>query len=143
LVDYLAAIRPANASGPIHVNPSTGEPYVDIRKQWDRLVEIASHMLGYDLEGKKGQFFNFRHTGASHIAQRGKTLAHLLAVVKVMGDTSVATVNKHYFNIELDLMQEMVLGWERPDVPVPASASLTVFGAEQSPICDAPLALAN
>jgi hypothetical protein len=33
LVDYLAAIRPASASGPIHVNPSTGEPYVDIRKQ--------------------------------------------------------------------------------------------------------------
>jgi hypothetical protein len=28
LVDYIAAIRPANASGPIHVNPSTGEPYV-------------------------------------------------------------------------------------------------------------------
>ncbi len=97
-------------------------------------------MLGYDLEGKKGQFFNFRHTGASHIAQRGKTPAHLLAVVKMMGDTSVATVNKHYFNIELDLMQEMVLGWERPDVPVPSSASPTVFGVEQTPICDVPLA---
>ncbi|HEU4889244.1 MAG TPA: hypothetical protein VFV49_15260 [Thermoanaerobaculia bacterium] len=59
--------------------------------------------------------------------------------MKMMGDTSVETVNKHYFNIELDLMQEMVLGWERPDVPVPSSASLTVFGAEQTPICDAPL----
>ena len=141
LVDYLAAIRPPNASGPIHFNPSTGEPYVDIRKQWNRLLEIAGRMLGYDLEGKKGEFFNFRHTGASHIAQRGKTPAHLLAVVKMMGDTSVETVNKHYFNIELDLMQEMVLGWERPDVPVPWSASLTVFGAEQTPICDAPLAL--
>src|SRR5215210_1493964 len=72
LVDYLAAIRPPNASGPIHFNPSTGEPYVDIRKQWNRLLEIAGRMLGYDLEGKKGEFFNFRHTGASHIAQRGK-----------------------------------------------------------------------
>ncbi|HEX6097695.1 MAG TPA: hypothetical protein VF432_15315 [Thermoanaerobaculia bacterium] len=100
-------------------------------------------MLGYDLEGKKGEFFNFRHTGASHIAQRGKTPAHLLAVVKMMGDTSIETVNKHYFNIELDLMQEMVLGWQRPDVPVPSSASLTVFGVEQTPICDAPLALAS
>jgi hypothetical protein len=38
-------------------------------------------------------------------------------------------------------MQEMVLGWERPDVAVPSSASLTVFGVEQTPICDAPLAL--
>jgi hypothetical protein len=72
-----------------------------------------------------------------------KTPAHLLAVIKMMDDTSVATVNKHYFNIELDLMQEMVLAWERPDVPVPSSASLTVFGVEQTPICDAPLALAS
>jgi hypothetical protein len=29
LVDYLASIRPANASGP-HFNPSTGQPCVDI-----------------------------------------------------------------------------------------------------------------
>jgi integrase len=143
LVDYLATIRPPNGCGPVHLNPSTGEPYVDIRKQWYRLLEITSRMLGYDLEGKKGEFFNLRHTGASDIARRGKTPAHLLAVVKMMGDTSVATVNKHYFNIELDLMQEMVLGWERPDVPVPPSASLTVFGAEQTPICDVPLALAS
>jgi integrase len=54
-------------------------------------------MLRYDLEDKKRTFFNFRHTGASHITQRGKTPAHLLAVVQMMGDTSVATVNRHYF----------------------------------------------
>jgi hypothetical protein len=65
----------------------------------DRLLEIAGRMLGSDFKGKKGEFFNFRHTGASHIAQRGETLPHLLAVVKMMGDTSVETVN----NIELDL----------------------------------------
>lgn len=143
LVDYLASIRPLNASGPIHFNPSTGRPYVDIRKQWNRFLEIAGRMLGGDLEGKKGKFFNFRHTGASHIAQRGKTPAHLIAVVKMMGDTSVETVNKHHFNIELDLMQEMVLGWERPDVPIPTWGSLTVFAVEQLPICDAPLARAS
>jgi hypothetical protein len=34
-------------------------------------------------------------------------------------------------------------GWERPDVPVPPSASLTVFGAEQTPIADVPLVLAS
>jgi hypothetical protein len=39
-----------------------------------RLLEIAGRMLGYDLEGKKGDFLNFRHTGASHIAQRVKRL---------------------------------------------------------------------
>lgn len=46
------------------------------------MMEIASRMLVRELEGKKRTFFNFRHTGASHIAQRGKTPAHLLTVVK-------------------------------------------------------------
>jgi hypothetical protein len=93
LVEYLLSIRPANpGNAPIHFNPETGRPFVDIRKQWVRLMTIASRMLGYDLEGKKRMFFNFRDTGASHIAQRGKTPAHLLAAVQMMGDTSVATV---------------------------------------------------
>ena len=60
-------------------------------------------------------FFNFRHTGASHIAQRGKTPAHLLAVVQMMGDTSVATDNRHYFKMKPELMRELVLGLKRPD----------------------------
>jgi hypothetical protein len=34
----------------------------------------------------------------------GKTPAHLLAVVKMMGDTSVRTVNRHYFDIEPEVM---------------------------------------
>ena len=121
--------RPANpGNAPIHFNPETGLPYVDIRKQWERLMVIASRMLRYDLEDKKRTFFNFRHTGASHIAQRGKTPAHLLAVVQMMGDTSVATVNRHYFKMEPELMRELVLGWKRPDVDGPsvAAADLSV-----------------
>lgn len=117
--------------------------YVDIRKRWERLMEIASRMLGRELEGKKRTFFNFRHTGASHIAQRGKTPAHLLAVVKMMGDTSVQTVNRHYFDIEPEVMQELVLGWKRPNVHVPSLASAELFGADPTPICSAPLALAG
>jgi hypothetical protein len=35
-------------------------------------MEIASRMLGRELEVKKRTFFNFRHTGASHIAQRAE-----------------------------------------------------------------------
>ena len=144
LVEYLLSIRPPNpGNAPIHFNPETGNPYVDIRKQWERLMTIASRMLRCDLEGKKRTFFNFRHTGASHIAQRGKTPAHLLAVVKMMGDTSVATVNRHYFNIEPELMQELVLGWKRPDVDVPSLASADLFGAEQARICDLPATLAS
>ena len=144
LVEYLLAIRPPNPGRkPIHFNPDTGKPYVDIRKQWERLMEIASRRLGYELEGKKRMFFNFRHTGASHIAQRGKTPAHLLAVVKMMGDTSVQTVNRHYFDIEPEVMQELVLGWKRPDVHIPSLASAELFGAEQTPICKPALALAG
>lgn len=106
-------------------------------------MTIASRMLGYELEGKRRTFFNFRHTGASHIAQRGKTPAHLLAVVQMMGDTSVATVNRHYFKIEPDLMRELVLGWKRPDVDVASVAAADLIGADQPRICDMPLARAS
>jgi hypothetical protein len=68
--------------GPIHANPETGRPYVDIRKQWKRLLAIAAEMLGYELTGKKAKFLNFRHTGASHIAQRRRDPCHLLAVIR-------------------------------------------------------------
>lgn len=67
---YLCSIRPASASGLIHPNPVTGLQYVDIRKQWKRLIEIASGILGYDLDDRKADFFTFRHTGASHLAEK-------------------------------------------------------------------------
>lgn len=116
LVDYLLSIRPANARGLIHPNPATGKPYVDIRKQWNRLIAIASRMLGYELTGKKADFFNFRHTGASHIAERARDASHLLSVVKMMGDTSIATVNRHYFNIDDLMLEEIVDGWVVPEL---------------------------
>lgn len=115
LVDYLLRIRPRNARGLIHPNPATGKPYVDIRKQWCRLVDIASRMLGYTLAGKKADFFNFRHTGASHVATRSRDGAHLLGVVRMMGDTSLATVNRHYFNLDDETLQVIVDGWHAPD----------------------------
>jgi len=81
--------RPIQVTRPSTSTPKRACPYVDIRKQWERLMVIASRMLRYDLEDKKRTFFNFRHTGASHIAQRGKTPAHLLGVVQMRGDTSL------------------------------------------------------
>ena len=71
-VDYLLSIRPKNARGLIHPNPATGKAYTDIRKQWKRLLSIAERMLGYKLTGKQSEFFNFRHSGASHIAARAR-----------------------------------------------------------------------
>jgi hypothetical protein len=73
-------------------------------------------MLGYELTGKKADFFNFRHTGASHIAAKSRDGRHLMGVVRMMGDTSLATVNKHYFNLDDETLQAIVEGWEAPDV---------------------------
>jgi integrase len=111
LVDYLLSIRPPNARGLVHPNPATGKAYVDIRKQWNRLIAIASRMLGYELTGKKADFFNFRHTGASHLAVRQHEPRHLMVVVNMMGDTSLTTVNRHYFNFGDDVLSELVDGW--------------------------------
>lgn len=134
LVDYLLSIRPPNATGPVHVNPDTGKPYIEIRKQWYRVLDIAEKLLakkypGFKFTAKKRDFFNFRHTGASHIAQQGKDPQHLLAVVKMMGDTSLATVNRHYFNLDDEKLQGIVAGWKVPDV-----ASL--FGADHPRLID-------
>jgi hypothetical protein len=116
LVDYLLSIRPKNAQGVIHPNPATGKAYTDIRKQWKRLLAIASRMLGYELTGKQSEFFNFRHSGASHIAARSRDVKHLMGVVRMMGDTSLTTVNKHYFNIDDEILQEIIEGWSVPEV---------------------------
>jgi hypothetical protein len=89
----LLSIRPHNACGVIHRNPATNGPYVDIRKQW-------------------GDFFTFRHTGATHMAERNG--ADLMKVVNMMGDTNVETVRRHYFNFDEAAMMTMVEGWTLP-----------------------------
>jgi integrase len=111
LLRYLRSIRSANAAGPVHPNPATGGTYVDIRKQWKRLVTIASTMLGYELEGRKADFFTFRHTGASHLAEKTK---NPILIAKLMGDTNVQTVMRHYFNLDIEFMAEMIAGWTIP-----------------------------
>jgi hypothetical protein len=35
----------------------------------------------------------------------------LLALVKMMADTSMPTVDRHYFNLEDDLIQKIIDGW--------------------------------
>jgi integrase len=113
LAQYLRSIRPAGAVGPVHANPATGAPYVDIRKQWSRLVAIASDMLGYALTARKADFFTFRHTGASHLAEKTK---NPILIAKMMGDTNVQTVMRHYFNLDIEFMAEMIEGWTVPTV---------------------------
>jgi integrase len=114
LVDYLLSIRPRNPKGYIHPNPATGKPYVDIRKQWDRLIAIASDILGYPLVNQKADFFTFRHTGATHCAERATDREELMRVVNMMGDTNVETVRRHYFNFQYEEDDEHIDGWELP-----------------------------
>lgn len=116
LVDYLLAIRPRNARGLIHPNPATGKPYVNIRKQWDRLIAIASGILGYALVDQKGDFFTFRHTGATHCAERATDRQELMRVVNMMGDTNVETVRRHYFNFQDEEDEQLIDGWELPEL---------------------------
>jgi len=73
-------------------------------------------MLGYRLQGRKGDFFTFRHTGASHLAQKARDGAHIIKIVEMMGDTNVKTVEKHYFNFDDEMMADMIEGWEAPTV---------------------------
>jgi hypothetical protein len=50
-------------------------PYVNIRKHWNRSSRSLAACSA------TSEFFNLRLTGVSHIAQRGKPPAHLLAAV--------------------------------------------------------------
>jgi hypothetical protein len=40
-----------------------------------------------------------------------------LATDTMMGDTNVETVMRHYFNLDVESMAEMVTGWSVPQVP--------------------------
>ena len=71
-------------------------------------------MLGYELAGRKADFFTFRHTGASHLAEKTK---NPILIVKMTGDTNVETVMRHYFNLDVEFMAEMVSGWSVPEIP--------------------------
>lgn len=130
LVDYLLTIRPRNARGYIHPNPETGKPYTDIRKQWDRLIAIASDMLGYPLVNEKADFFTFRHTGATNIAQMASNREELMRVVNMMGDTNVETVRRHYFNFTYDEDDQIIDRWELPKKLPPAVAQLVQPGSD-------------
>jgi len=66
LVRYLKSIMPSTEpTGLVHPNPETGRAYVNIRKQWQRLVEIANEILGPDeqLTGVREHFYTWRHSG--------------------------------------------------------------------------------
>lgn len=112
LVRYLRRIRSSDTAL-VHPNPTTGKAYVDIRKAWNRFVEIANEEFQKvdpkaKLEGKRAEFYTWRHTGASRLAE----ISNPVLIVRMMGDTSLATVMKHYFDTDLEHMQETMQRWK-------------------------------
>ena len=67
----------------------------------------------YELEDRKTDFFTFRHTGESHLAEKTK---NPILIVKMMGDTNVQTLMRHYFNLDLEFMAEMISDWTIPSL---------------------------
>jgi hypothetical protein len=62
------------------------------------------------------------------VAAKARDGEHLLGVVRMMGDTSLATVNRHYFNLEDEMLQEIVACWVVPEVDLFGSCRLPVAG---------------
>ena len=60
--------------------------------------------------------FALEETAAQFRAARARDVKHLMGVVRMMGDTSLTTVNKHYFNIDDQILQEIIEGWSVPEV---------------------------
>lgn len=113
LVRYLNSVMPSDdPEGLVHPNP-TGLAYTNIGQQWARLVEIANQILGADeqLTGVRTHFYTWRHTGASHLAASSKDP---VLVTRMMGDTQLTTVMKHYFDSDFEHMQAAVERWELP-----------------------------
>jgi len=112
LVQYLRSIRPSESpSGLIHPNPETGKAYATIPvKQWVKLKRIANSMLAPNeqLTERRGHFYAWRASGASRLAAHGMDP---IKIVRMMGDTSLATVTKHYFDSSLEEMAASVKTW--------------------------------
>jgi integrase len=128
LVAYLKTIYPGpGAKGLVHPNPATGLPYRNIRMQWFRLIELANKHLpaGQQIDAHE-RFYCWRHTGASSLAASS---GDPVMVTKMMGDSSLATVMRHYFNSSTDHMQAAVAKWE----PVTTGAPLMRGGMRGNP----------
>jgi integrase len=108
---YLSGIQStADASGLVHPNPGTGRPFSNIRRAWRRLLSIANSMLPEDRQiPLRARFYSWRATGASELAASG---ADPVLITKLMGDSSLRTVMRHYFDASLDHMAAAIQRWD-------------------------------
>jgi hypothetical protein len=61
------------------------------------------------LAGKQAEFYTWRQTGASAIAEIGGEM-----IARMMGDTSLKTVMDHCFDSSVEHMQEVLERWNAP-----------------------------
>lgn len=111
LLNYLMMIMPSdNPTGLVHPNPSTGEPYDNIRDQWNELVDLANGLLPKEEQITHRDFYQWRATGASEMVSRAG--ADPVMVARIMGDTSLKTVLEHYFDSSLAHMESIISKWD-------------------------------
>lgn len=121
LLTYLIGIMPSGRRlGLIHPNPQTGKAYTNIRDQWYELIDVANTILPDTEQIQHRSFYQWRATGASELAAHG---ADPVMVAKFMGDTSLQTILRHYFDSSLAHMTRIVTGWDRTVVDVSTSVS--------------------
>lgn len=78
-------------------------PVGDVRKAWKRLIRIANaHLVGCEIP-ETARLYDLRHAGATHLAQSGHLSA--LEVTRLMGDVSVATVERRYFGLDTERLR--------------------------------------
>jgi integrase len=111
LVRYLVTTMPAGTpTGFVHINAATGQPFKSIRGAWRRLIALANEILPTaERIGPELRFYSLRHSAASALCASG---ADPVAVVRLMGDRSLATVMKHYFNSDDLHLKQLVTRWD-------------------------------
>jgi len=97
-------------------------PAGDCRKAWRSLIRTTNARLERNHPGaakipESYRLYDLRHTGASHLAQTGHLSA--LEITRMMGDTSVRTVERRYFAADNDRLAERLATLDAPSMVSP------------------------
>lgn len=82
-------------------------------KRHDRAESLIANIEAFYGRERDAAAIGWDESGASHLAEKTK---NPILIAKMMGDTNVQTVMRHYFNLDLEFMAEMVTGWSVPAI---------------------------